>query len=303
MLTGQQAEACTPSQAFAYCRRLALSHYENFTVASWLLPRAARPHVYNVYAYCRHTDDLGDEAAGDRLALLDEWEADLQRCYDSTPHHPILVALQQTIRRFAIPPEPLLKLIEANRMDQRVSRYATFADLLHYCDHSANPVGHLFLFLFGYSDAERQRLADATCTALQLTNFWQDIAVDLGKGRVYLPREDMERFHYSEEELRQRIVNDAFRALMAFEVGRTRRLFAEGLRLLDTVDGRLRLDVKLFSLGGLAVLEALERNGYDALRQRPRLSRWQKGRLLLRGLLPGRPEISVRNGGDPWTTR
>ena len=273
MLTGQQARACAPSEAFAFCRRLALSHYENFTVASWLLPRAARPHVYNVYAYCRHTDDLGDEAPGDRLALLEEWEADLRRCYDSTPHHPILVALQQTVRRFAIPPEPFLKLIEANRMDQRVSRYATFADLLHYCHHSANPVGHLFLYLFGYSDARRQRLADATCTALQLTNFWQDIAVDLRKGRVYLPQEDMERFHYSEEELRQGTINDAFCALMAFEVERTRGLFAEGLKLLDMVDGRLRLNLKLFSLGGLAVLEALERNGYDVFHQRPRLSR------------------------------
>jgi squalene synthase HpnC len=301
VFTGQQPTMCTPGEAFAYCRRLAVGHYENFTVASWLLPRTARPHVYSVYAYCRHTDDLGDEALGDRLALLEEWEADLGRCYDSVPRHPVLVALQHTIRRFVIPPEPFLKLIEANRIDQRVSRYATFADLLHYCDHSANPVGHLFLYLFGYRDAERQRLADATCTALQLTNFWQDIAVDLQKGRVYLPQEDMERFRYSEEELRQGLVNDAFRGLMAFQVGRTKGLFAEGLELLDMVDGRLRLDVKLFSLGGLAVSEALERNGYDIFRQRPRLSRWQKARLFLRGLLPGRPDVNVGNGGKPWT--
>ncbi len=300
MLTDQQPTTCTPEEAYAYCRRLAHSHYENFTVASWFLPRAARPHVYAVYAYCRHTDDLGDEAPGDRLALLQAWEADLRRCYDSTPRHPILVALQQTIRRFAIPPESFLKLIEANRMDQRASRYATFADLLHYCDHSANPVGHLFLYLFGYRDGERQRLADATCTALQLTNFWQDIAVDLEKGRVYLPQEDLERFGYSEEELRRSIVNDAFRALMAFQVRRTRGLFAEGLELLDRVDGRLRLDVKLFSLGGLAVLKALERNGYDVFRQRPRLSRWDKAWLFLRGLLPGRPQASAGNGGEPW---
>lgn len=287
------ANAYTPAEAFTYCQRLALSHYENFTVASWLLPRAVRRHVYAVYAFCRYVDDLGDEAPGDRLKLLDDWQAQLERCYGSTPGHPILVALRETIRRFAIPPEPFLKLIEANRMDQRISRYPTFEELLRYCDHSANPVGHLFLYLFGYADAERQRLADATCTALQLTNFWQDIAVDRGKGRVYVPQEDIARFGYSEEELERGIVNDSFRALMAFEVSRTRELFAEGLGLLDLVDGRLKVDLRLFSLGGLAVLEALERNDYDVFHRRPRLSRWQKAALFVRGLLPGRPAAGI----------
>jgi len=286
----QPANACTPAEAHIYCQRLALSHYENFTVASWLLPRALRRHVYAVYAFCRHVDDLGDEAPGDRLRLLDDWQAELERCCHSTPRHPIFVALGETIRCFAIPPEPFLKLIEANRMDQRMSRYPTFEELLHYCDHSANPVGHLFLYLLGYADAERQGLADATCTALQLTNFWQDIAVDLSKGRVYIPQEDMARFGYPEEDLERGIVNDSFRALMAFEVGRTRELFARGLGLLDMVDGRLKVDLKLFSLGGLAVLEAIERNGYDVFRRRPRLSRWQKAALFARGLLPGHPE-------------
>jgi squalene synthase HpnC len=286
----QPANACTPAEALVYCQRLALSHYENFTVGSWLLPRLVRRHVYAVYAFCRHVDDLGDEAPGDRLRLLDDWQAELGRCYDSTARHPIFVALQETIRCFAIPPEPFLKLIEANRMDQRVSRYRTLEELLHYCDHSANPVGHLFLYLFGYADAERQGLADATCTALQLTNFWQDIAVDLGKGRVYIPQEDIARFGYSEEELERPTVNDSFRALMAFEVGRTRELFAKGLGLLDMVDGRLKVDLKLFSLGGLSVLEAIERNGYDVFRRRPRLSRWQKAAIFVRGLLPGRPQ-------------
>jgi squalene synthase HpnC len=262
-------------------------------VGSWLLPRPLRRHVYTVYAFCRHVDDLGDEAPGDRPRLLDYWQAELERCYHSTPSHPVFVALRETVRRFAIPPQPFLKLIEANRMDQRTSRYRTFEELLHYCDHSANPVGHLFLYLFGYADAERQGLADATCTALQLTNFWQDIAVDLGKGRVYIPQEDMTRFGYSEEELKQGIVNAAFRALMAFEVGRTRELFAKGLGLLDMVDGRLKVDLKLFSLGGLAVLEALESNGYDVFRQRPRLSRRQKAALFIRGLLPGRPRVNT----------
>jgi len=293
VLAEPQAKVCTLAEAFAYCRRLAHSHYENFTVASWLLPRETRRHIYAVYAFCRHADDLGDEALGDRLRLLDEWEADLRRCYDWTASHPILVALQDTIRRFAIPSEPFLKLIEANRMDQRTSRYPTFPALLHYCDHSANPVGHLVLYLFGYSDPERQRLADATCTALQLTNFWQDIATDLSKGRIYIPLEDMERFAYSGEELQRGIVNDSFRALMAFELRRTRELFAEGLKLLDMVDGRLRLDFKLFSLGGLAVLTAIERSGYDVFGRRPKLSRRQKAWLFLRGLLPGHPPVRV----------
>jgi len=287
----QPANAYTPAEAHVYCQRVALSHYENFTVASWLLPRALRRHVYAVYAFCRHVDDLGDEAPADRLRLLDDWQAELERCYHSTPRHPIFVALRETIRCFAIPPEPFLKLIEANRIDQRISHYRTFEELLHYCDHSANPVGHLFLYLFGYADAERQGLADATCTALQLTNFWQDIAVDLGKGRVYIPQEDMARFGYSEEELEHAIVNDSFRALVAFEVGRTRELFARGLGLLDMVNGRLKVDIKLFSLGGLSVLEAIETNGYDVFRRRPRLSRWQKAALFARGLLPSRPEV------------
>ena len=263
-------------------------------MASWLLPRPLRQHVYAVYAFCRHVDDLGDEAPGDRLRLLDDWQAELERCYHSMPSHPILVALRETIRRFAIPPQPFLKLIEANRMDQRTSRYRTFEELRHYCDHSANPVGHLVLYLFGYADAERQGLADATCTALQLTNFWQDIAIDLGKGRVYIPQEDMARFGYSEEELKQGIVNTAFRTLMAFEIGRTRELFAKGLGLLDRVGGRLKVNLKLFSLGGLAVLEALERNDYDVFRRRPQLSRRQKAALFARGLLPGWPGVKAR---------
>ena len=287
MIREPPAKPYTSAEAFAYCRTLALSHYENFTVASWLLPGDIRRHIYALYAFCRHTDDLGDEAAGDRLGLLDQWEADLRRCYDSAPDHPILVALQSTVRRFQMPPEPFLKLIEANRMDQRIQRYATFADLLRYCDHSANPVGHMVLYVFGYSD-ERQRLSDVTCTALQLANFWQDVAVDLGKGRVYIPQEDMERFGCSEEELTQAIVTPGFRALMAFEISRTRGLFCEGLKLAQLVDGRLRVSVKLFNLGGLAILAAIERNGYDVFRRRPTLSRCQQAGLFVRACLPAR---------------
>lgn len=276
----------TPEEAFAYCRALALRHYENFTVASWLLPPWARPHLYTLYAYCRGVDDLGDEAAGDRLALLDEWEGELGRCYQGRARHPVFVALQETVRRFDIPPEPFLRLIEANRMDQGFTRYPTYGDLLHYCQHSANPVGHLVLYVFGYRDRERQRLAGATCTALQLANFWQDVWPDWKRGRIYIPQEDMERFGYREEALGQRQCNESFRRLMAFELQRARQLFAQGLALIDRVDGRLRLDLKLFSLGGLAILDAIEAIGYDVLHQRPTLSRAKKAWLVLRGLLP-----------------
>ncbi|MEE8345752.1 MAG: squalene synthase HpnC [Dehalococcoidia bacterium] len=274
------------AEGYAYCRRLATSHYENFTVASWLLPRALRPHVYAVYAYCRGVDDLGDEAEGDRLALLDDWEAELRRCYEGSPRLPAFVALQETIRRFDIPREPFLRLIEANRADQRVSRYRTYNDLMGYCEYSANPVGRLVLHLFGYRDEERQNLSDATCTALQLTNFWQDVRRDLDKGRIYIPLEDMERFSYSEDDLRAGRSNGRFRELMAFEVQRTREQFRRGLALIPKVSGRLRLDLRLFSLGGLAVLDAIEAIGYDVLQRRPALSRAHKAWLVVRGLLP-----------------
>ncbi len=280
------ARSYTLEEAFAYCQRVAVGHYENFSVASWLLPRALRLHLYSVYAFCRGVDDLGDEAQGDRLALLDEWEAELRRCYQGTPRHPAFVALRETVRRFDIPPEPFLRLVEANRMDQRVTRYGSFEELLHYCQHSANPVGHLVLYVFGYRDSERQRLADATCTALQLTNFWQDVARDLEKGRIYIPLRAMERFGYREEELTARVYNERFRALMAFQVSRTRELFRQGLGLVGRVRGRLRLELRLFNLGGLAVLDAIEGIDYDVLHRRPALSRLRKAALMARGLLP-----------------
>ena len=292
MIAEGPAKAYSLAEAYAYCQRLATSHYENFTVASWLLPRALRPHVHAVYAYCRGVDDLGDEAEGDRLTLLDDWEAELRRCFDGDAQQPAFVALQETIRRFDIPPEPFLRLIEANRMDQRVNRYRTFTDLQAYCQNSANPVGHLVLYLFGYRDEVRQRLSDSTCTALQLTNFWQDVRRDLGKDRIYIPLEEMERFHYSEEDLLAARFDGRLRDLMAFQVRRTRELFRSGLELIPRVRGRLRLDLRLFSLGGLAVLDAIEDIGYDVLNRRPKLSRARKALLVLRGLLP--LPISVR---------
>ncbi len=286
MIAEGAARPYSLAEAFAYCRRLTTSHYENFTVVSWLLPRALRPHMYAAYAYCRGVDDLGDEAEGDRLALLDDWEAELRRCYDGKPRHPTFVALRETVRRFDIPQEPFLRLIEANRMDQRINRYRTYGELLDYCQYSANPAGHIVLYLFGYRDEERQRLSDATCTALQLTNFWQDVPRDLDKGRIYIPLEDMERFHYGEADLLDNRFDGRFRDLMAFQVERTRELFRQGLELVPKVRGRARLDLRLFSLGGLAVLDAIEAIDYDVLYTRAKLSRARKAWLTMRGLLP-----------------
>lgn len=295
----------TPDAAYRYCERLAQTHYENFTVGSWLLPKAKRRHVHAIYGYCRTVDDLGDEATpplvpslagatavtngdavsgGDseesyRLGLLDWWQAELEACYSGTPSHPVMVALQETIQVFEIPREPFLKLIEANRMDQRNKRHLTYADLLNYCDRSANPVGHLFLYLFGYRDPERQRLSDATCTALQLANFWQDVARDYQKGRIYLPLEDLTRFGYSESELAQGLENDAFRQLLAFEVERAMGLFEEGAPLVSLLAGQVKLDVALFTRGGVAVLEAIRRQNYNVLANRPKLSRGRKAGL------------------------
>lgn len=272
------------AEAFAYCERLAKNHYENFTVVSWFFPKALRPSMFSIYAFCRRTDDLGDEAEGDRLQLLDQWEADLRRCYDGTPEDPALIALQRTIIRHEIPPDPFLKLIQANRMDQLSKRYPTFQDVLHYCEHSANPVGHMVLFLFGYHDAERRRLADMTCTALQLANFWQDVRRDHAMGRIYLPLDDMKRFGYTEQMLQAAELGTGFRELMAFEVERTRGLFAGGARLVNLVESELRLDLKLFTAGGLAVLDAIERQEYDVLSRRPVVSKARKARLAMSAL-------------------
>ena len=284
--------AISLADAYADCRQMARSHYENFTVGSMLLPRAIRPHIYALYAYCRTVDDLGDEAvpeigatatdtAAYRLARLDGWQGELESCYGGAPQHPVTIALQHTIQAFDLPPEPFIKLIAANRIDQQVQRYPTYADLLHYCDHSANPVGRLFLALFGYRDAARQALSDATCTALQLTNFWQDVARDYQKGRIYIPQEDLDRFGYRAADLAAGRVNPAFRRLLAFEVARTRDLFRQGAALPDTLAGRVKLDVALFTRGGLAVLAAIARRDYDVLTARPTLSRGRKAALFL----------------------
>lgn len=272
------------AEAREYCRRLARSHYENFSVASWFLPSELRQHFFNVYAYCRISDDLGDEVddPAASLQLLDQWEMELNACYDGHPRHPVFVALAETVCAFEIPKREFSDLLTAFRQDQVVSRYETFSDLLGYCRNSANPVGHLVLYVCGYSDAERRLLSDYTCTALQLANFWQDVTADFAKGRIYLPLEDLRRFGMSEEEIRTQQNTMAFRAMMKFEVERAREWFAQGLPLIAKVDRALATDIELFSRGGQGILNAIERQNYAVLGRRPVISKSRKLSLVAR---------------------
>ena len=269
-------------EAFAACERLTRSHYENFSVATGLLPRDLRRHFFSIYAFCRGVDDLGDEVDGDRLALLDAWEAELEAAYSGTPSHPYFVALRQTIREFDIPKEPLLKLIEANRRDQSITRYPDFDELLGYCEHSANPVGSLVLYVFGHREPELHRLSDYTCTALQLTNFWQDVARDFDIGRIYIPGDTMERFGVREDDIREKRATPQFKAALKFEVDRARELFRKGIPLIDRVQGKARIDIALFTAGGMAILDKIESRDYDVLTRRPALSKREKAVLFAR---------------------
>jgi squalene synthase HpnC len=267
--------------ARTYCSHLARTHYENFTVASLLLPRRLLRHFHAVYAYCRWADDLADEAGGgDRsLALLRWWREELLRCYDGYARHPVMVALRETVHRFGIPARPFLDLLFAFEQDQLVKRYRTYEQLLGYCRYSANPVGHLVLYLCESYDPGRAALADHVCTALQLANFWQDVARDFDNGRVYLPEEDRRKFGYADEDLEARRFTPAFAELLRFEVDRTRDLFYRGQPLVGQVPAELRADVELFVAGGLAVLRKIEGCGYDVWARRPALAKWEKGLL------------------------
>lgn len=274
--TATPSDATATARAYAWCRAYARAHDENFTVISWFLPRDLRLHFSALYAFCRWTDDLGDEAEGDRLALLDAWESETCACFAGARATPLFVALGSTVDACAIPIGPFLQLIEANRVDQRVTSYETYDDLLGYCELSAAPVGSMVLHALGYHDELRHRLAAATCIGLQLANFWQDVSVDLRKGRIYIPRQDMRDAGYGADQLRAGIVNDAFRALVRREVGRARELFDAGRGLEALIDRRARTDVRLFRLGGETVLDAIERADYDVLSRRPRVPKAKK---------------------------
>ena len=251
------------------------------------MPARLRQDFFNVYAYCRISDDLGDEV-GDTAAslqLLNEWEGELNACYDGHPRHPVFVALAETVHKFEIPKQEFADLLTAFRQDQTVTRFETFHDLLGYCRYSANPVGHLVLYLGGYRDHERQLLSDYTCTALQLANFWQDVSADYAKGRVYLPLDDLRRFGVSEEQIRARENSSAFREMLRFEVQRAREWFAQGLPLVAKVSRELALDIELFSRGGLEILNAIERQHFAVLGNRPAISKARKLALVARAAL------------------
>jgi len=278
---------CTPEVAQEYTRWLATHHYENFNVASWLLPKGLHQHFYNLYAYCRWADDLGDEIPGKEraLELLDWWERELEACYEGRPSHPVFIALRQSIVAKNVPKRPFADLLKAFRQDQAVKRYPTWDAVIGYCTYSANPVGRLVLYLCGYHDERRQRLSDATCTALQLANFWQDVSRDLEKGRIYIPLDRAQAYGLSENEIVGKKFDERYVHLMRELIGRTRMLFQEGWPLTGTVEGKLGVDLEMFSRGGMAVLEAIESIGYDTLNHRPSVSKGQQVELLWRTIV------------------
>ncbi len=278
---------CSPEEAQRYTRWLATHHYENFNVVSWLLPKELHQHFYNVYAYCRWADDLGDEVpnASRALELLHWWEHELDACYEGKPSHAVFVALRETIVAKDIPKKPFADLLKAFRQDQTTKRYANWDEVIGYCVNSANPVGRLVLYLCGYRDEERQRLSDATCTALQLANFWQDVSRDLDIGRIYIPLDAASAQGLTESDIVERRFDERYVRLMRDLIAYTRELFAEGRPLSKMVDGRLSVDLEMFSRGGLAVLDAIEAMGYDTLHQRPAVSKLRQAGLLGRALV------------------
>jgi squalene synthase HpnC len=279
-------ETTTRDEALAYCARLTSTHYENFSVVTALTPRDLRPHFASIYAFCRWSDDLGDEI-GDRQKsreLLAWWRLELDALYDGQPRHPVMIALAETVSKFDIPIDPFRQLISAFEQDQDVVDYATYPQVLDYCTRSANPVGHLVLYLGRCHDETNVRLSDRTCTGLQLANFWQDVARDLDIGRVYLPREDRERFGVSDEDLRAKRFTPEFAALLRHEVQLARADLLSGWPLVANLPRELAVDVDLFTRGGLAILDRIVACNYDVMTARPKLGKLTKLGLLARAL-------------------
>lgn len=272
------ADISEAQAAFSFCENLAKTHYENFTVASWLLPAAKKQHFYALYAFCRSVDDAGDEVDGDRFVALQLMKDELALAFGKTsPRHPAFIALQCVIRTHSIPRPVFEKLIEANVMDQRLKRYPAFDDLLFYCQHSANPVGRMVLGLWDHFDDERVTLSDQVCTGLQLANFWQDVSRDLSMNRIYIPQEDLRNFDVSEADLA-----DTEKApkkvceLLKFQVERTRGFFDRGEKLLKLIELDLQTEVELFIQGGRSILDAIEDQDFDVLGKRPSISPLRK---------------------------
>lgn len=279
------------NSSFKYCEDIAKSHYENFPVASLLLPKEKRKYVYAIYAFARAADDFADEegiegGSPKRLALLDEWNEKLKDCYNGKAYDPIFIALGKTVEDCRIPIKPLEDLLSAFRQDVVKSRYSTFDEVLDYCKRSADPVGRLVLMIFGCHDEEFFKYSDKICTALQLTNFWQDVEVDLRKDRIYLPEEDINKFGYSYRQLEMKQDNGNFRKLMEHEVEKTMELFDEGRKLLVMTEKnaetkRLSKELKLTWLGGTTILNKIKEINYNVLNQRPRISGLDKIKIFL----------------------
>lgn len=277
------APGCSNTEALAYTRWLATHHYENFHVVTVLLPKRLHQDFYNIYAFCRWADDLGDEIGDSQesLRLLSWWRGELQAMYTGIASHPVFVALKGTVDHHDIPIEPFDRLIRAFEQDQTVTRYPTMEDVFGYCVNSANPVGHLVLYLCGYRDPERQRLSDYTCTALQLANHWQDVTLDLEKDRVYLPLDLLQRYGYTLDELFARKYDLRFESVMRDAVNVADDLFHKGLPLIKMVDRRLALDLELFSRGGMRVLQKIRMQNYNVLKRRPHISKPERLAILL----------------------
>ncbi|MBI5019866.1 MAG: squalene synthase HpnC [Ignavibacteriales bacterium] len=278
----------TLEESFDYCSVITGTHYENFPVASFFLPHEKRQYIQAIYAFSRVADDYADEGertSDERLALLENWERQLQQCYEGEASHPIFIALKDTVKRLDIPIEPLRDLLTAFKRDVVQNRYETFDDLLSYCKCSANPVGRLVLIIFNYRDEKLFELSDHICTALQLANFWQDVKIDKEKNRLYIPCEDMKRHNYALDKWNNRVIDDRFKELMKFEVERTREMFYLGAELPALVTRDLQLELKLIWFGGMAILKKIEKQKYDVWNKRPKLRMKDLFLILTRGLI------------------
>ncbi len=290
----------TLEEAKVFCKHLAETHYENFHVATFFLPARLRPHFESIYAYCRVSDDLGDEVADPALALklLEEWRGMLDECFDmpEDSRHPVYVALAETIRACALPKEPFAALLRAFMQDQTKTHYGSLAELEEYSRDSANPVGRLVLYASRYRDEAMCVLSDHICTALQLANFWQDVVEDAERGRRYLPADAMQRFGVTDEQIAARRFDEKFRAMMVFLVGDARARLEKGSALPGMVDPELAATLELFSKGGYAILDAIAAQDYDVLRARPVVTRTKKA-ALLGGALLGKAGAAFRRAG------
>ncbi|MGH9799977.1 MAG: squalene synthase HpnC [Blastocatellia bacterium] len=283
---------CSVEDAYAFCQRMAESHYENFPVGSLLIPTSRRKHVYSIYAFARTADDFADEGyesgeitEAERLAALDDWQQKLESCFAGEADHPIFIALAATVKELDLPSKLFSGLLSAFKQDVTKRRYTNFEEVLDYCTRSANPVGRLILLLFNYRDERLHQLSDHICTALQLANFWQDVSVDMGKDRIYLPQDEMQKFGVTVDDLRDARFSKQFAELLKFQIERTWEIFRRGRELPELVSGRLKYELRLTWFGGAHILKQIEALGYDTLNQRPTNSTFDKLRLLARTII------------------